>query len=333
MKRLLLILLATLGGCAPSAVVAPPDNRSETAVLVTVPPIADLVRRVAGDSASVSILVPAGKEPETFAPSPSDVMKIANCDFFFRVGLATETPLLKRLKSVNPKMKIVDLRENLPRLDKIPPVAVASPDEKTSDHDPHDGEREHDHPASDDPHHPDHAPGHHDCADDGIDPHIWMSPSNLIFMATIIERELSSKNPEKAEKYRTNSDRFRREVKTLQSETVDRLAPVTSRTLYVFHPAYGYYCQEFGLEQRAIEAGGKSPKSKDLVELIRKIQEEKADKIFVQPEFNQTAVQKIAEAVSISVAVHSPLGEDCLKNIRELTDRIVQPKAAPIADR
>ena len=80
----------------------------------------------------------------------------------------------------------------------------------------------------------------------------------------------------------------------------------------------------FGLRQMAVEAGGKSPKSKDFVELIRRLREENAAKIFVQPQFSRSAAEKIALELNLNIEVHSPLEEDPLENIETLTEALTR---------
>ena len=286
-----LFFLFAFGGCRP----APEPDSDRAEILVTVPPLSGLVHAVAGDTCSVVVLVPPGKEPETFMPTPSQMREIARCGVFFRVGLPVEESIVGRLSSLNPRLRVVNLAQRLP-------VAAESAEEIELTE-----------PNGEDGAHP-----HHD----GIDPHVWMSPSNLEEMAAVVEKTLSGLFPENAPLYHEQTLRFSRDAEALKESTAERLASLRNRTLYVFHPAYGYYCAEFGLRQAAVEAGGKSPKSKDFVELIRRLREENAEKIFVQPQFSRTAVEKVASELNLNIEVHSPLETDPLKNIETLTDAL-----------
>ncbi len=291
---LIFISLFSGGGCREHV----ERTSGPLSVLVTVPPLAGLVHAVAGETCRTVVLVPPGKEPETFMPTPSQMREIARCGVFFTVGLPVEESLAGRLTSLNPQLRIVDLRRRLP-------IEAEEPEEEAS-HEP------------DEPH--EHGGHHHD----GIDPHVWMSPSNLETMASVIEETLAALEPENAPLYRERTVRFSEAAESLKREASEKLSGLSSRTLYVFHPAYGYFCAEFGLEQRAVEAGGKAPKSKDFVELVRRLREEHAEKIFVQPEFSRTAVDKMASQLDVRIEVHSPLGEDPLGNIRSLTEALAR---------
>lgn len=276
----------------------PPSDSGRAEILVTVPPLAGLVHAVAGETCRVTVLVPPGKEPETFMPTPSQMREITRCGVFFRVGLPVEEAIAGRLKSLNPHLRIVDLSRGLP---------IAAEETEEIGHSGLDADSDEQH-------------SHHE----GIDPHVWMSPTNLEAMADAVGETLAGLFPENASRYAEGTERFKESAEALKRSAAERLAPLASRTLCVFHPAYGYYCAEFGLRQMAVEAGGKSPKSKDFVELIRRLREENAAKIFVQPQFSRSAAEKIALELNLNIEVHSPLEEDPLENIETLTEALTR---------
>ncbi len=69
-------------------------------VVTTLPLFADFVREVGGDRVEVTSLVPAGTDPHTFEPSPSDVKQVAEADIAFANGLGLE-PSAENLISAN----------------------------------------------------------------------------------------------------------------------------------------------------------------------------------------------------------------------------------------
>lgn len=280
-----------LSGCSGERCVSPDEK--PLSVLTTVAPIADLVSQIGGDKIEVVTLVPAGREPETFAPKAAELGKLAGCRLFFRVGLACEEPLIPRLKTICPKLEIVDLREGLPTLAEE--------------------------------HHHDHESGE-ECSADGIDPHLWMSPLLADKMAERIERSLSAFDSPNGVYYQENRKRFSGRIAELRREIQERLADLPNRNIYVFHPAYGYFCREFDLEQRAIESGGRAPKPKELAELIRRLDDENVRTIIVQPEFSRSAAEAITNSLPIRIVLHSPLENDYFQNLRRLTVLIVGEK-------
>ena len=90
----------------------------------------------------------------------------------------------------------------------------------------------------------------------------------------------------------------------------EQLDPFRGKTIYVYHPTYGYFCDEFGLVQKAIEVEGKSPAPKILADWIKSIQDEKVSFLIVQPEFNASVSEKIREATGTKLLPHSTLDRD-----------------------
>ena len=81
-------------------------------VVTTLPLFADFVREVGGDRVEVTSLVPAGADPHTWEPSPSDVKKVAEADVAFVNGMGLEPSATKlieaNLKDGAPLVKFLD---------------------------------------------------------------------------------------------------------------------------------------------------------------------------------------------------------------------------------
>nr|MDA3787192.1 zinc ABC transporter substrate-binding protein [Desulfobacula sp.] len=92
--------------------------------------------------------------------------------------------------------------------------------------------------------------------------------------------------------------------------------------LFVFHPAFGYFTDAYGLKQIAVEAMGKAPKGKALSEIIKLAKKEKTRVIFVQPQFDRNAAQKIASAINGAVVSIDPLAYDYLANMENIAQSI-----------
>jgi zinc transport system substrate-binding protein len=84
----------------------------------------------------------------------------------------------------------------------------------------------------------------------------------------------------------------------------------------VFHPAWGYFAQEFSLQQIPIEAAGSEPSAAELVGLIAAAKAENITVIFAQPEFSTRSADYIASEIGGKVVLISPLAEDWLDNLR-----------------
>lgn len=87
----------------------------------------------------------------------------------------------------------------------------------------------------------------------------------------------------------------------------------------MFHPAFGYFADEFGLKQVAIETGGKEASPSVLEKIIEQAKKEGVKIIFVQPEFSQESGKKIAQAINGTVVMLNPLNPDYINNLKSIS--------------
>jgi zinc transport system substrate-binding protein len=92
--------------------------------------------------------------------------------------------------------------------------------------------------------------------------------------------------------------------------------------VFVYHPAFGYFLDEFNIRQEAVETGGKEPGPRALNALIEKIRREKPAAIFVQAQFPAAAAKTVAEATGADVVALDPLSRDWLENIRVMGEAL-----------
>ncbi|MBQ9127548.1 MAG: zinc ABC transporter substrate-binding protein [Thermoguttaceae bacterium] len=283
---------------------------SKIPVLVAVDPLAYLVERVGGDRVVVSTLTPTGKDPESFSPTPADLAALASTRLFFRVGLAVEERFAKNVASIAPKSRSVDLCENVELLPN--PCGHShshSHAETDGDHSSHSHARS--------------------CSSSELDPHVWTSPAVARLLVEQATVALCEASPENAEFFQANAATLDAELAALQAELSARLEPFKDRTFVVFHPAYGYFADEFHLTQRAVESQGKAPRPRELAELLETARAADVQGIVVQPEFDRAAAQVVADEIGAEIIVHSPLEKDYFVNVRTLTDALERSFAPP----
>jgi zinc transport system substrate-binding protein len=99
----------------------------------------------------------------------------------------------------------------------------------------------------------------------------------------------------------------------------------------VYHPAFGYFLDEFGIVQRAVETGGREPGPRDLARLIGDARQEKAAAIFVQAQFPAEAARTAAAAIGAELVSLDPLAADWLANIRLMGSALKKAASAPAA--
>jgi zinc transport system substrate-binding protein len=101
-----------------------------------------------------------------------------------------------------------------------------------------------------------------------------------------------------------------------------KLAPLRGKTVFVYHPAFGYFLDEFGIIQEAVETGGKEPSPRVLGQLIEKARAEKVKVIFVQAQFPSEAARTAANAAGAELVSLDPLAADWLSNIRTMGEAL-----------
>jgi zinc transport system substrate-binding protein len=89
----------------------------------------------------------------------------------------------------------------------------------------------------------------------------------------------------------------------------------------VFHPAWGYFAQAYGLRQVPIEVEGKAPKPAQLMALIDHARESGIRVVFVQPQFSTKSAALIAQEIGGQVAFADPLAEDWPQNLRQVAEK------------
>ena len=94
--------------------------------------------------------------------------------------------------------------------------------------------------------------------------------------------------------------------------------------MFVYHPSFGYFLDDFGIIQEAVELGGKEPTQKTLAALIAKAKEEKARAVFVQKQFSSNAAKTIAKAIGAAVVEIDPLAERWLDNISAIGEALAK---------
>ncbi len=290
------------------------------AVIVSVEPQTYLVERIGGDHVVADILVPNGREPETYQPSPETVARLARSKIYFRIGFAFEESLLSKLNAIAPRLEVVDFRRGV----SMRPMELHSHgEEELAGH-------SHELHAHELHAHAEHSHESEVCADaDGRDVHTWMGTSCLKRQAATVCDTLSAVDPDNASTYRSNREKLDAEIDRLHERIAKELAPYRGRTVYVFHPAYGYLCDEFGLTQRAVEFEGRAPRPRELVRWIDSVSTESRPTIFVQPQFNHSAAGMIAKSTGGRVVVHSTLGPNPLESIAEFVRLFVESESAP----
>ena len=170
-----------------------------------------------------------------------------------------------------------------------------------------------------------HSHGHdHGHKHGSIDPHFWLSPKNGVLAAANIEKVLASIDPSNAAEYRKNRKALESTLETLSAEISETLADMKNRAFMVFHPAWGYFADEFDLRQIAIERDGKERTPRSLSEVIREAKKRGIRVVFVSPAFSALQAETIAREIGGVTAVADPLSGDYIENLRSVANAFAE---------
>ncbi len=275
------------------------SSHAKLTVFVSIPPQAYLVEQICGsDLITTHLLVRPGQDPHTFEPTPQQIIALSQASIYFRIGMPFEDRILPKIMSGNEKLKVIDCREGI--------TMIPAPD---LHHD-------HDHGAQE------------------RDPHVWLSPSNARIIASTIYKALSGLvSGEEKSGMETRFHGLTARLEALDHTLRQSLLPFAERSIFVFHPAFGYFCAEYGLKQVYVESEGKQPGPKYLDQLIRKAQAENIRIILVQPQFDSKTADVIARAINGKSLEIDPLAYDLPKSFESIRDVILEALAAPAVGR
>ncbi len=81
-------------------------KKAKPNIMVSILPQKFIVQQIVGDRYDVNVLVPAGFSPESYDPTPKDLMVLSNTDIYFSIGdFGFEVPWMPRLNEANPTMQ------------------------------------------------------------------------------------------------------------------------------------------------------------------------------------------------------------------------------------
>lgn len=300
------LLLALVGGALIGCGGAPEGEADAAGLTVTVSivPQQYFVDRIGGEHVTTNVMVLPGASPATYEPKPEQLKALSRSAAYFSIGVPFESVWLERIADANPEMVMVD---TIVDIDRVPLAAHAHGD------DDHDQDDVHDEPEDD-----------HEHEAGAPDPHVWVSPELVKVQARAIADALIELDPEHEAVYEENLAAFVADIDALIADLSRTLSGLEQREFIVFHPSWGYFADDFGLEQIAIEVGGQEPSAQELAALIAEAQEKGIKVVFAQPEFSTSDAETIASEIGGEVLLISPLAYEWLDNMREVADTFAQ---------
>ena len=151
------------------------------------------------------------------------------------------------------------------------------------------------------------------------DPHVWISPAAVRIAAQNIAKVLMAQDPANKEEYRRNLRAFVREIDTLDQEIRQSLSAKKGYTFMVFHPAWGYFADEYGLTQLAIEEEGKPVSAAHIRQMVDLARAKGIRAILVQKGFDTKSARTVAREIGAELLETDPLERDWFSGMRSFT--------------
>jgi zinc transport system substrate-binding protein len=271
------VLALTACGRQTPPASAPPEV-PKIAVVASFYPLYEFARRVGGEFADVSNLVPAGAAPHDYEPTPHDVAALHAARLVIYNGAGFEPWIEKLLPGLPAGVEPVNATDGLPLVR---------------------AEAEHDH-----------APGKESPQDrEGLDPHVWLDPVLAQQQVDLIAAAFARVDPDRRATYEANAAALKGELAALDERYRQTLAACRRKTFITSHAAFGYLAARYGLTM--VPISGLSPEAEPpaarLRAVVREARAHRATVIYFETLVSPRVAETIAREVGARTAVLNPL--------------------------
>ncbi|WP_314187237.1 zinc ABC transporter substrate-binding protein ZnuA [Aggregatibacter kilianii] len=296
-------------------------------IVTSVKPLGFIASSIANGITDTEVLVPAGASPHDYSLKPSDVQKLKSAEMLIWIGEDVDAFLDKSIDDLDYK-KVLTIKD----------IAAIEPFLLKGEHhhhhhgegDAHEGHdhahkghehkgHEHAHEGHDHKHEHKHEHGHeghehhhdHEHEDLGVNWHVWYSPDISKAVAQRIAAKLLKQYPEKKDLIEKNVAEFNRTLDEQSAKIKTQLEGVKDKGFYVFHDAYGYFNNAYGLKQIGYFTINPlvAPGAKTLAKIKEEIAEHKVTCLFAEPQFTPKVIESLSKGTKVNVGRLDPMGD------------------------
>lgn len=272
------------------------SSGEQLSIYTTVYPLEYFTERIGGDLVTVQSVYPPGADEHTFEPSQQDMIKFAEADKLFAIGLGLESFIPSAKETLaNQNVEIVELA------DFISDDSLLEGEQHTEE-----GHSEEEHAEEADSH------ASHDHG--ALDPHLWISPTLSAELSKSILNELIEVSPENEEEFTANFEALEADLADLDESFKIMVSEADRDTFFVSHAAFGYWVKDYGLQQIAVAglSTQDEPSQKELAAIVDQAKEQNISYILTE----QNVSSKLTDIIRTEVGAETlPL-----HNIGVLTD-------------
>lgn len=264
---------------------------AEITAAVTIVPQLEMVEAIAGEKIEVVEMIPKGFSPSNYAPSPVEMRAFNKAAVYFSIGVPA------------------DIQNILPRAEGMTDLKVIKLFEKIESKYPHRYFIEKNENKG------------------GRDPHFWLSPSRTSYMVEIMRDQLIDLMPQHENEFRKNAANYLNKLNKINQENKKILSPYQGEEILAYHPAFGYFTEEYGLKMIAVEKSGKEPGPRHLQKIIETASQKGIKNVFYQEEIDSRKSKAVAEELGGTVVQLNPLAGNYLQNLKLMAEKIVETLA------
>lgn len=240
-------------------------------IVVAIEPLRYFAEALAGQEFQVVSLVPQGGNPESYDPTPGQLIDLASGKAYLGIPtIGFEAAWRSRLTQNAPHVPFFDVTKGID-------LIHSADDYEESDH-----------------HH------HH-----ATDPHVWTSPWEALVVVENMAEALATIDTLHRADYRHRADSLGRKLLQLDSLFASRLQP--DMAFLSYHPTFSYLARRYGLHQLCIEEEGREPSPAHLAQIIEEGRRRGVRVVLVQPEFDVRHAAIIADELNARVVEVNPL--------------------------
>ncbi|MBV2134187.1 zinc ABC transporter substrate-binding protein [Pseudomonas sp. MAP12] len=283
---------------------------AEVRVLTSIKPLQLIAAAVQEGAGSPDVLLPPGASPHHYALRPSDVRRVREAALLYWIGPDLEVFLPRVLDGrQQPSLAVQELAGlHLRRFG-----AEHRHDEEghADEHAAHADQEEHDEHG-----HDEHAatPGHaeHDEAHrpGSLDAHLWLLPANARLIAARMAADLAQADPANAARYQANLAAFEQRLKVVDDKLKARLAPLAGKPFFVFHEAFDYFEEAYGLQHAGVFAvsGEVQPGARHVAAMREQLKAAGPSCVFSEPPLQPRLAQTLSDGLPVQLAELDALG-------------------------
>jgi zinc transport system substrate-binding protein len=268
-----------------------PSTNSDDKIVVaaSILPQKEFIEKVGGNRVQVIIMVPPGADPHTYEPEPSKLTELSRAKIYFEVGSGIEFELswMDKIKSLNSQMQIINSSKGI-KLISNQENANQSTNQTQNN------------------------------IENEMDPHVWVSPRNTMQMVENIYQGLVKIDPDHKDYYLKNKENYLKELHDLDQDINQSLEGKKNTMILVYHPAWGYFCRDYGLQQIAIQQNGKEPSAQLITQIIDLSKKNNITAIFVSPQYSTRNAEVIANEIGAEIVVIDPLAPNYIQNMQKV---------------